>query len=351
MMETREANPLVSVVVPVYDVEPYLRECVDSILAQTYENLEVLLVDDGSPDGCGEICDQYADEDDRVVALHKENGGLSDARNYGLRHARGEWVSFIDSDDYVSPMFIEGLYATACAYGCSIAAVPGGKSFHDGDVCKLEEKIRPVTPQAPRGTRTGGDDGFHPVATAPLGAREALEKMLYQQIATGVQWRLYRREVLGSDPFPVGLYYEDLASTYKFVYRAGCIALLECRGLYAYRVRRESIIRQAYARIKGESAITVSRQLFRDISSWYPELRRAAASRCFSVCRMVYAQALNNEEKEINVLWAEIIKYRLQVLGDCKARKRERLAAGFAVLGRKPFEVFCFACRQAGLLQ
>ena len=90
---------LISVIVPVYKVEPYLRRCVDSILAQTYQDLEVILVDDGSPDNCPEICDEYAAQDERIKVIHKANGGLSSARNAGLDAASGDWVSFIDSDD------------------------------------------------------------------------------------------------------------------------------------------------------------------------------------------------------------------------------------------------------------
>ncbi|MGV4415209.1 glycosyltransferase family 2 protein [Chryseobacterium sp. T1] len=101
---------LISVIVPIYKVESYLRECVDSIIGQTYTNLEIILVDDGSPDRCGEICDEYATKDSRVIVIHKENGGLSDARNVGLDICKGDYISFIDSDDFVHPQFIEVLY-------------------------------------------------------------------------------------------------------------------------------------------------------------------------------------------------------------------------------------------------
>ena len=92
-------QPLISVIIPVYKVELYLRECIDSVLAQTYQNLEVILVDDGSPDQCGSICEQYAEKDNRVCVIHKENGGLSDARNAGIDVAKGEYIGFVDADD------------------------------------------------------------------------------------------------------------------------------------------------------------------------------------------------------------------------------------------------------------
>ena len=102
-------TPLVSIIVPIYKVEPYLRRCLDSIVNQTYTNLEIILVDDGSPDGCPQICDEYAVKDNRIVVIHKENGGLSDARNAGLDICKGEYISFVDSDDYVDQNYIESL--------------------------------------------------------------------------------------------------------------------------------------------------------------------------------------------------------------------------------------------------
>ena len=101
---------LISVIIPVYKVEDYIHRCVDSVLTQTYGNLEIILVDDGSPDRCGEICDEYAAKDKRVVSIHKKNGGLSDARNAGMEVCEGEYITFLDSDDWVVPNYIERLY-------------------------------------------------------------------------------------------------------------------------------------------------------------------------------------------------------------------------------------------------
>lgn len=335
-------GPLISVIVPVYKVEGYLSECVDSLLVQTYPNMEVILVDDGSPDGCGRICDEYAARDGRVTALHKKNGGLSDARNFGLRHARGELVSFVDSDDWVSPVFIEALYSAMSSLRTKIAAVPGGHPFRDGDKVELQTDLSAVAPAH---------------ATAPLRSRECQRLMLYQVLATGAQWRLYARDVLGKDPFPVGFYYEDLASTYKFVRAAGDVALVGCHDLYAYRLRSTSIIRQAYSSVKTRSALSVADQLYRDITEWYPDLAVAAASRCFSVCRMVYAQvptgpgATEETERDRDELWDVLKRHRVTVLRDPDARKRERLAAGVACLGKMSFGLFCKAARKVGLLR
>ena len=115
-------NELVSVIVPVYKVEPYLDRCVASILAQTYPNLEVILVDDGSPDNCPAFCDAWAQRDARIRVIHKKNGGQSTARNAGLDAARGEWIAFVDSDDTITPDYCAKLYAAVQQTGAQIAA-------------------------------------------------------------------------------------------------------------------------------------------------------------------------------------------------------------------------------------
>ena len=125
-------NELISVIVPVYKVEPYLRKCVDSILNQTYRKLEVILVDDGSPDNCGAICDEYAQKDARVHVIHQENGGLSAARNAGLNYCltqkRSQYLSFIDSDDCVSPLYLERLHSALIDH-CADISICGNISF------------------------------------------------------------------------------------------------------------------------------------------------------------------------------------------------------------------------------
>lgn len=104
------SSPIISIIIPVYKVEEYLRQCLDSVLVQTFTDWELILVDDGSPDHCGAICDEYAEKDSRVKVLHIPNGGVSNARNIGMKEAQGEWITFIDSDDWVSEDFIESLY-------------------------------------------------------------------------------------------------------------------------------------------------------------------------------------------------------------------------------------------------
>ena len=332
-------TPLVSVIVPVYNVKDYLEECFLSIVGQTYSNLEIILVDDGSTDGSGELCDTLASQDARAVVFHKENGGLSDARNYGLRNARAEWISFIDSDDYVSPVFIEVLLNACLETGCEMSAVPFGKPFNDGAKCELVSSFD-LLPNI-----------------KCMKSHDVQRSMLYQSLDTGAQWRLCSKESLGIDPFPVGLYYEDLASVYRIIHNLEQVAIVDCRDLYAYRMRGNSIIRQKYKRIKGASALKIVDELYSNITEWYPDLADAAASRCFSVCRMVFAQVpyspsvAIDSTKDSNQLWGILERFRKTVLKDSEARKRERLAALFACMGRAPFTLFCRLCKTIGLLR
>lgn len=332
---------LVSVIVPVYNVKSYLQECFDSICRQSYRNIEIILVDDGSADGSGELCDVLAANDDRAIVLHKDNGGLSDARNAGLRIARGDWISFVDSDDFISPVFIEVLLNACLETGCEISAIPFGKQFKDGKDCSLVDSIDLVAP------------------AKALPSRDVQRLMLYQTMDTGAPWRLYARASLGIDPFPKGLYYEDLASIYKIIHKVDRVAVVDCCELYAYRMRRDSIIRQNYSHIKGESAVQIASELYSNIFAWYPGLSCAAASRCFSVCRMVFAQIPRGfgmsygEEAKIDEsdLWAVLKLHRTTVFMDSCARKRERLAAGISMFGRLPFSIFCSICRRIGVMR
>lgn len=133
----------ISVIVPVYDVEAYLPRCVNSILSQSFTDFELILVDDGSPDNCGQICDEYAEKDNRVRVFHKQNGGVSSARNLGLYNARGEWITFIDSDDYVEVDYLKELMDTQQRYQVDyVVTVKGGDSQDiELEICRDEYKL------------------------------------------------------------------------------------------------------------------------------------------------------------------------------------------------------------------
>lgn len=211
--------PLVSVIVPVYKVEAYIRESVDSILGQSYRNLEIILVDDGSPDGCPMICDAYAAFDPRVRVIHKENGGLSDARNAGLDAARGGLIGFVDPDDKVDPAMFELLVAAMHETGMQIAGC-GYREFDE----QAQGKEHGVMEDAVLDTHE---------ALCLLARDEELQNYVWNKLFDSSLWQEVR--------FPAGQKYEDVNTTYKLVERSNGVALI-AKPLYGYRLRSDGIV-------------------------------------------------------------------------------------------------------------
>ena len=219
----------VSVIVAIYDGKRYLRPCIDSILAQTYAQLEIILVDDGSTDGCGGICDAYGGRDARVKVIHKKNGGLADARNAGIAAATGEFYAFVDGDDYLAPQMIERLLAaqrqadadiTICRYVCV-------------DEQGREEKPRHRMPRPFARARTG---------------REVLSGTPLEK--TWVYWlvswnKLYRASLFDALRYPVGKLHEDAFIMHRLYYAANRVACCD-ETLYYYVQRPNSITNRRY---------------------------------------------------------------------------------------------------------
>ena len=213
-------SPLVSVIIPVYNVAPYLREALDSVVHQTYSNLEILIVDDGSTDGSGEICEEYR-SDDRVQVIHQENRGLSAARNTGLDRAAGEYIAFLDSDDAWRPDFIEKMLEamenmenvdiTACRY-----------EIHQRRLDSTWKKIEPTAAK-----------GFY-------GREKALRALADGTINVSVWNKLYRRELWKKTRFPEGHNYEDIDTTYRIFDICKHVYFLD-HPLYLHRRRPGSI--------------------------------------------------------------------------------------------------------------
>lgn len=191
-------NDLISVIVPVYKVEKYLDRCLKTIVSQTYSNLEIILVDDGSPDKSGELCDYWANEDKRIKVIHKKNGGLSSARNAGIEVATGEYLFFVDSDDWISKDAISSLVTIATETGADI--VSGSYQIASDFVDKLVDKHN----------------------YAEMNREMALEYYLQVGMAKKISdypaWgKLYKSILFESERFPVGQLYEDVATVYKLI--------------------------------------------------------------------------------------------------------------------------------------
>lgn len=213
-------NPEISVIVPVYKVEQYLPRCIQSILRQTYKNIEAILVDDGSPDGCGAICDEYAKEDSRVQVLHKPNGGLSSARNAGIEQARGHYIAFVDSDDWIDADMLEILYNAVKKYDAQIAECSFRSIYPN---CIREETA--CTAACIEGTNL-----------------DALEGILDWNHFKSVAWnKLYARETIGDIRYPLGKLHEDEYTTYKFFYNAEKLVYVDV-SKYNYNCTRTDSI-------------------------------------------------------------------------------------------------------------
>lgn len=219
-------QPLISVIVPIYKVEAYLERCVESIRNQTYRNLEIILVDDGSPDRCGEMCNQLAAQDPRIRTIHKVNGGLSSARNAGLDSMTGDYVAFVDSDDYISTDMIQRLFDVLQEHDAQISC------------CGIE-----------RVNEHGHVGYFNPQTSdfLVLETHQALGELLYNnRITNSLCDKLYRAEIFDGLRMTEGIIYEDYDVMYRCIYRAERIIYLG-EPLYYYFQSQDSILRSEFS--------------------------------------------------------------------------------------------------------
>lgn len=216
---------LISVIVPIYNVEKYLSRCVDSIIKQSYKNLEIILVDDGSPDSCPQICDDYAKKDKRIIVIHKENGGLADARNAGMKAATGDFVSFIDSDDWIEPDMLSNM--VSCAEKNDSDVVSGGVRWvlDDGNVLREEVSKTCIT----------------------LNRSNAYKELLCDGLLKQHVWnKLYKHKLIYSIFFDKGKYHEDIFWSYKIFGKCKRVSVLS-KCYYNYVQRSDSIMGVTYS--------------------------------------------------------------------------------------------------------
>lgn len=247
-------KPLISVIVPVYNVERYLPKCIDSILAQTYDNLEIILVEDGTKDASGVICDEYAEKDARIKVIHKENGGLSSARNAGMEIARGEYFGFVDSDDWIEPEFYGTMLTLAQKYDADL--VCAGRYDVDGAT----------------GRRTLGLCHLREECISPM---EMLGRVFIWQGCDSAAWdKLYKRHLFDEIRYPLGQYSEDIAIFYKLMEKVNRVALCE-KPLYNY-LHRENSITTAKLSDKTFHYPSHTEVIYPYICENHPEIRKQA---------------------------------------------------------------------------
>lgn len=242
-----ELNPYISVIFPVYNVGIYVEQAVDSILSQTFKNFELIIINDGSTDGSGNIGSRYEKADARVKVINIENGGLANARNVGISYARGEYIACVDSDDYVEKTYLEDLYNTAIKYDADIV------------ICNYYKLV----------VKTGI---FHfPILDETIEdcllTKEEIHENYYNEnygyrTVLGSAWaKIIRRRLLVDVPFPKGKIYEDAYTIYKLYLLADKIAYIN-KSLYVYRVREGSIITNNFSRQKIQDWIEMQEERF-----------------------------------------------------------------------------------------
>ena len=285
---------LISVIVPVYKVEAYLNRCVNSIVNQSYPELEIILVDDGSPDNCPAMCDTWADRDSRIHVIHKENGGLSDARNAGMAQASGEYISFVDSDDWIAAEMLDNLLESIRKNESDIAACTVEMVWEDGSPNQL------LT-----------------VQTNCVLNREEAQKALFEEtlLKQPVWYKLYRKETIQGIPFEVGKQHEDVFWSYQAIGNANHVSLIDYIGYY-YTQRTGSIMGEGYS-LKRLDAMEAYEKRFRYMQANFPELVEKAkisiVENCIYHGQMALKYLSKNEKDEaFDYLNSIMVKYRVR---------------------------------------
>lgn len=256
----------ISVIVPIYKVEDYLHRCVDSIINQTYANLEIILVDDGSPDNCPMICDEYAKKDSRIRVIHKKNGGLSDARNAGLDIATGEYIMFIDSDDFVDEEMMESMMKNMIDNKVDMVVCNIKYVYEDREVVKYNQADR------------------------ILDKYEAMEEYLRDGVVQAVAWnKLYKKSLINDMRYKVGKTNEDEFFTYKVVDKTDKV-YYNSRPFYNY-IQRDSSIMGKYS-INRLDGVEASYERLNFIKEKYPTLYEKEKKTFVNLCIYSYQMIL-----------------------------------------------------------
>lgn len=228
MKKVSKKSPLITIIVPIYKVEEYLDRCIESIINQTYENLEVILVDDGSPDNCPKMCDKWAKKDKRIKVIHKENGGLSDARNRGIENANGKYISFIDSDDWIENNMISTLYKFLVETSSDISTC---KLISRKEFIKSENKVEE------KSNYKEFSRNEYLLKYFKIGSQETVYYACN---------KLFKSKLLSNNQFPVGLTSEDVLGTYKAILKADKIVEVDA-NLYNYFVNSNGITNSKFS--------------------------------------------------------------------------------------------------------
>lgn len=285
-------NPLISVVIPIYQVKEYLEQCLESVIGQTYKNLEIILVDDGSTDGSGDLCDKFANKDNRIRVIHKENGGLSSARNVGIDVSKGEYISFIDSDDWIDERYIEELYRLCVDNDCDIAQCVHWDIWSEVNI--HADKLTKAFVFSPRELAYAFD---------------SLE--LWQTI---LAWnKLYKIELFEEIRYPEGRIHEDEYTSYKLTWKANKIAVTYSKLYYYRRCRANSIktAKYSYKRLDCDEAY-VQKENFYELEGEH-ELSLLTSKRHLKWLNQQIAQIKNSDLEDKDVVIKRLEEKAVQI--------------------------------------
>lgn len=297
-------TPLISVVLPIYNVKKYLNKCMNSVLKQTYKNIEIIMVDDGSTDGSGEYCEVLAGKDDRIIVYHKTNGGLSDARNYGIARSKGKYITCVDSDDYIDEDYVDYLFQLIVKYDTRM-------SICQHRVVSEKNYIKDYG--------SFGDEKMSSV--------NCIERMLYHDIIDTSAWaKMYEKSLFDDIKYPKGKLYEDIATTYKLFIKSSSIAV-GYESKYNYIIRKTSIVNSEF-NIGKFDLLDMTDKMAKDVKNEFPELmpaivRRRVYARFSTLNQMLNINDYHNERKKIIDF---IKKNRRYVLCNKRAPFRDKLA-------------------------
>lgn len=250
MLNLETTAALISVIVPVYRTERYLRECLDSIIRQTYGKLEIILVDDGSPDRCGAICDEYAARDGRIIVIHQENQGVSKARNAGLNIASGDYIMWVDSDDRIEPFSCECALKAAIEQRADLVCFGYRVIYESG---KTREVVAPAS---------GIQD-----------KRRVMQELVWQRgnFRDSTWNKLFARELFDGTRFPEGKVYEDIGTLYKLLHKADMVYAID-KILYNYVIHSGSITSTGYQYRSHTDRLSFFEERLPFLQEHYPEL-------------------------------------------------------------------------------
>lgn len=300
----------ISVIVPIYNTEKYLARCIESILCQTYTNLEIILVDDGSTDKSGDICDFYARKDNRVKVVHKENGGAAAARNFALNMVTGQYIGFVDSDDTVEKDFFELLYELICQYDADISMVAYSEIEMGEKIAKPKDKSLIVMNQ-----------------------KQAVKELLFDRKIQNYVWnKLYKRKLFQGVYFPIGVIYEDISVMYDLIRKIEKLVYLP-ESKYNYYIRKDSIVNTNSHQKRVDELDSVIKR-YKDAKRDFPELEQENAYALVMWMIRVYTYTVKENDpndtfikEQYELFQSESQKYLCYILTNLKPFKRMILLA------------------------